>query len=321
MTLSTDPQDIFQALLATGLNETDIKEQIKNKLTEFGGFIDKLGALLLVAKDNGIHSDNGIYSDQVFSSESEKYYSEEEGEEEEEDIDYDEFLVPLSHLTLNMTNLVLLGRISRKFPLREFMRKDGTPGLVGGFILQNGKEAVKIVLWNEVAKILDSRYFKPNEIVRVLGGYTREGLNGEVEVHIGRKGRLILAPKHLRSALIPLEIHESEPTSQEKSQDATPICTPLTDEGFYPKVSGIIKDLHFKEIDKKNGEKTFLLSFLLSDDSGEIKVSLWGDHALNGAKVLEDCSYVSLFNTASKFNAYSSENELRSTSKTIIFSL
>ena len=54
---------------------------------------------------------------------------------------------------------------------------------------------VKIVLWDERADIVNQEYFKVDEFVRVVGGYAKLGQNEALEVHLGKKGTVILSPE------------------------------------------------------------------------------------------------------------------------------
>ena len=60
-------------------------------------------------------------------------------------------------------------------------------------------------------------------------------------------------------------------------------------DGFIKKVQGqVIKIEDFKEINLKSGEKTFLLSFLLSDDNSAIRVACSNGRLKVVEQVLED---------------------------------
>ena len=60
----------------------------------------------------------------------------------------------------------------------------------------------------------------------------------------------------------------------------------------------------------KNGEKSFLLKLLLSDESGSIKVNIWGMYAVEYLKIIEEGKNIKLFNAMIKENKYSNEKEL-----------
>ena len=67
------------------------------------------------------------------------------------------------------------------FEPREFVRKDSSVGLVGSFLLGDATATVKIVLWDESAKLMLSEFFKVGEIVRIIGAYSKLSRDEEIE--------------------------------------------------------------------------------------------------------------------------------------------
>ena len=66
----------------------------------------------------------------------------------------------------------------------------------------------------------------------------------------------------------------------------------------------------FKEIIKNNGEETFLLKLILSDDTSSIRVLIWGMNAIESLKNLSDGDGVKLSDVIIKENSYTNEKEL-----------
>jgi len=75
--------------------------------------------------------------------------------------------------------------------------KDGSTGAVCSFLLADSTKTVKIVLWDDHAKTTKNEYFRVSELIRVIGGYSKAGKSGNLEIHLGRKGKLVLSPKDL----------------------------------------------------------------------------------------------------------------------------
>jgi len=81
-------------------------------------------------------------------------------------------------------------------------------------------------------------------------------------------------------------------------------------EGFIKFAKGIVHAETFKELTLKNGEKSFLLKLVLSDDTASIKVNIWGMRAVEAVKIFNDGVGVKLTNVFIKENSYSNEKEL-----------
>jgi len=264
--MSANIDDIYQALLNAGIDEETINNQMNQKYNEYQGFMSKQAILYLIAKEHGldIGSPN---SNEIIQYE----------------IDYNDFAIPISEITETMSNIVITGRILRNFGKKNFLRKDGSPGIVGSFIIGDSTGTIKIVLWNDQANIMENEYFHIGEIVQIIGGYSKIGLNDEIEVHLSKTGKIILSPKKVELKNIPeLEAFkdlEVQGTISLKRDSGMLIEELYAKEGFIKSITGMIKIEEFKEIIKKNGEKTFLLKLILSDDSSSIRVLIWGMNA------------------------------------------
>ena len=177
--MSTEIEDIYDSLLKSGMSEKEIKDEVKEKTEELKGFMTQKGALFLIAKEKGISISPAMGLENSTNI--------------GQDIDYNEFLVRISDLTEGMDNLVLLGRIRAIYETKAFQRKDGTPGMVGSFLLQDASGTIRVVFWGEHVDMMKSEVFRVNEIIRIIGAYSK--MNREkLEVHLGRKGKAILAP-------------------------------------------------------------------------------------------------------------------------------
>ena len=141
-------EKIYEKLLNLGLSEEDISKQVNEKLTEFQGFMTKEGALYLIGKDNGID---------LYSSDPQIQ------EEIEELIDYNDFMIPIANIIETMSNIVIAGRITEIFGVKRFTKKDGTPGIVGSFVICDKSECIKLVLWNDQTKIMENESFQKDE--------------------------------------------------------------------------------------------------------------------------------------------------------------
>ncbi|MBD3253781.1 MAG: hypothetical protein GF383_01745, partial [Candidatus Lokiarchaeota archaeon] len=173
-------EDAFNALLDLGYSEREISEMVKSKSMKFQGFMSKEAILLMVAKKCGIAVGEAGREERL-SAEFER----------NDEIDYDEFTISIGELDENMSNLVLLGRVQSIFPIREFTRKDGSQGVVGSFLINDGTGTTKIVLWDQQTDVMRSDFFEKDQIVQVIGAYSKLGRNDLVEVHLAKTGKIV----------------------------------------------------------------------------------------------------------------------------------
>ncbi len=304
----SDIEEVYQCLINKGFSEEELNNEIKRKKSEFHGFITEQGALFLIAKEKGLKIQSPDIDPDLYS-------------EIEKEIDYNEFTMPLSDLQEGMSNIVILGKITNIFQIKSFIRKDNTPGLVGSFILADTSGSIKIVVWGEHVKIIDTEFFQKGEIVRVINGYSKKGLNGGLEIHMGKIGTLILAPSDIddkiKKQLQKIELGNGNGYSL-SHVNSTHIKDLFNKEGFIDSVSGYVKIDDFKEFNKKNGEKSFLLKFQLIDDTGNIIVLVWDLKAIEVLKSIENDILIKISNVMIKNNDRNNEKEVHFTKRSKI---
>ena len=306
--MSISIEELYQKLIDSGITEAELEKQVRNKTSEFGGFMSKQGILFMIAKEKGIY----IQSPEI----NEHFY-----EEFEEEIDYDEFTIVISELKEEMRNIVLIGKILQIYEPREFSRKDGTVGKVASFLFGDGSQKIKIILWDNKVDLIKNEFFREDELIRIIGGYCKKGRNDKLEVHLGKRGKIILSPE-IANKELRLRLDNVKSNFQRNYDSRTKSSLSIKDlvERFnYVKhVQGQVGIEVFKEITKKSGEKTFLLNLLLSDDSTTIRVIIWGMNAIECLKVINDRDTVMISNVSVKRNKYTNEKELAFTKKSTI---
>ncbi len=298
-------EEIYQALLNAGISEDELMTQVKEKETEFQGFMNKQAILYLIAKENGINVDSSENTEILNLI-------------TEDVIDYNDFAIQISDITENMRNIVIAGRITEIHEKKDFVRKDGTPGTVGSFQICDQSDCVKVVLWNDQTEIMANRFFQTREVIQVIGAYSKKGIKDNLEVHLSRQGKLVLAPKGI---FLP-EVKNVDHSKSIEKKGSKPIPSKFTVEELYNKegfirfVKGIVQVQEFKELTLKNGEKSFLLKLILSDDTSSITVNIWGLKAVEFVKTIEDGNSIKLSNVILKEDTYSNEKQLNSTKRT-----
>ena len=259
--MSASVDELYQQLLALGMSEKELEKKVKKKVEEYGGFMSEQGVLFLIARENGLS---------LRAPEIDDYFY----EQLEEEIDYDEFTIDITDVKEGMTNIVLLGKILSVQKVREFVRKDQSVGKVCSFFLGDSTESVKIVLWDERVDITNQEYFKLNEFLRVVGGYAKLGQSENIEVHLGKKGTIILSPEINDKKREQLATVTS--TNIPYKNSLKPLSQTLQQNKYVNSVKGIVQIEEFKELELKSGDKSFLLTILLETEEVTIRVKVWG---------------------------------------------
>lgn len=305
--MSSSEHEIYEKLLKIGFSEKDLQKEMEKKAKEFGGYVSEQAILFILAKENGIN----INALELENREYEDY------QESMDEIDYDEFSINISELEEGMQKVVLMGKILKVFAPREFVRKDGSIGRVGSFYIIDTTGEVKIVVWNEKTECLNNEYFTSDQLIRIIGGFTKSNKDGILEVHLGNKSEIILAPQDIpmskKKELNAVSKKQKKLETQRKN--TMQLYDLISRYNYIRKILGYIKVENFHEITKKNGEKTFLLKCILSDNSMSIRLVVWGMNAVQMFKLIQDGDYVLLQNLMVKENSYTEEKELIYTQK------
>ena len=304
--MSTSVDELYQKLLDLGMSEEDLEKKVKNKAEEFGGFMTKQGVLFMIARENGLELRSPEINDRFY-------------DELEEEIDYDEFTIDISDLKEGMSNIVLLGKVLSIQKVREFLRKDQSVGKVCPFSLGDSTGTVRVVLWDERVDIVNQEYFKPSQLVRVIGGYAKLGQSEAIEVHLGKKGTLILSPEvtgKKRERLEAVTIENSEDITPK--ENLKPLSQALQQNKYVNVAKGTVQIEEFKELELKSGDKSFLLAILLEADGFTVRVKAWGMQAVECLQAINDGDMVSITNLAVKENKYTAEKELSFTKNSTV---
>ena len=208
----------------------------------------------------------------------------------------DEELLHIADLVPGMSGVNIVARIMRKYPPREYKKKDGSTGRVANLIVYDSSGKARLVLWdNFVTKYYNE--LKQGDMIKVIDPSVREGRNG-IELHTYFKTRIILNPDDPRVDEIP-PIEEVRSYNYQRVKigdlmggekfvevrgtvarlyrvtvyDACPVCRRKVDydpagETWICPEHGEVKPV-----------KITILDFGLDDSTGYIRTTLFGDDA------------------------------------------
>lgn len=185
----------------------------------------------------------------------------------------------ISELKLGMTDVNIIGQITGIRPVNTFSRKDGTEGKVSSIELADETGKIKLTLWDEKAEQVSS--FNEEEVIEILGGYTREGLNDSLEIHLGNKG--IIKKKKKIDLDIPEDVLSQEilrpvkgtikkgPAQEVRLSD---LNEDMRNISVLARVTGL-SDI--REFNRKDGTKGQVGSLMVEDNSGPGRITLWNE--------------------------------------------
>ena len=111
--------------------------------------------------------------------------------------------VRISSVQAGLSDATISGEILSISQLREFQRSDGSVGKLVRVKLKDGSGQITCVLWDSTAEIVEREQLATGSKLRLVHGYTRLGLAGEVEFHLGSRSNIEVlsrAPASLASS-------------------------------------------------------------------------------------------------------------------------
>lgn len=166
-------------------------------------------------------------------------------------------------------DVTLTVRVIQVFRFTTFTRKsDGKEGKVISLKGADETGSIRVVFWDDNAEKMKD--VSEGEVIRVTGGYTREGRNGEIELHAGRTSKIERG--------LDKEIEVSEDLGEiRESLGKKPISElelGMWDVDIEAKVVQVMPP---KSFEKKNGTDGKVQNFVVADESGSIRVTIWDE--------------------------------------------
>ena len=182
----------------------------------------------------------------------------------------------IADLMAGLNAVEISGVILDVGPARTFSKRDGSVGKVSNVTIGDETGRVRVTLWDDLAE--QAGDFVSGDVVDITNGYTRERY-GRLEVHVGSRGSLLKGARSIEFVEQIIPISEVKPDAP---------CT----------VRGAIENVgSLREFTRNNGSAGQVRNIVLKDDTGEIRVALWGDKALaiseedmHSKVILRDCT-------------------------------
>ncbi|WP_255152633.1 single-stranded DNA binding protein [Halorarius halobius] len=161
-------------------------------------------------------------------------------------------------LSLGQSDVNLAGRVLGTDEVRTFSRDDGSEGRVANITLGDETGRVRVTLWDGKADL--AAELDEGVSVEVVDGYVRER-DGSLELHVGDRGAV-----------------------EQLDEDVTyvPDTTAIdaVEIGETVDIAGVVRSADPKRtFDRDDGSEGQVRNLRLQDDSGDIRVALWGDKA------------------------------------------
>jgi len=221
------------------LTREDVEKMIQSKKKSAGGLLTDEGAAHIVAVELGIKL-SGV----------------------------EEFKtgVMIKELMANLDDVSITGRVLLVHPVKSFTRPDGSEGKVSRLLIADETGVVHVVLWDEKTTIVSQNKLSSIQIVRILHGYVRRGLDNELELNVGKNGSVVVSPPGVNASDYP----EAESFFKKIGE--------LSEEDKYLNLVGVLSKLSsITTFRRPSGDEGRILRVRLVDETGRVSLVLWGD--------------------------------------------
>jgi replication factor A1 len=225
-----------------------LKELIEEKKRKIGaGYLTDQGALFLVAADLGISFENAPKAD-----------------------------AGIRDLFVGAKDVNLAARVLSVYPIRIFTKRDSVEKLENRTLTvydQNG--TIRLRLWNKLAHIPDELQIKPGDVIKIINGYVKSGLDGKPVVNLGEFS----------------SIEKNDEESSIPNLDSIGLSIDqVTTEQDHIVISGILKSnpriMEFS--DSRGAVKKSLQAMLSNDDSSRsLRLAIWNVTESNIPRILK----------------------------------
>ena len=161
-------------------------------------------------------------------------------------------------LALGRSDVDLVGKVLDTDSVRTFDRDDGSEGKVANLTLGDETGRVRVTLWDEQADLVEE--FDPGETVEVVDGYVRER-DGDLELHVGSRGDVERVDEDVEYVPETTDIADLE---IDQTADIA---------------GGVVETDPTRTFDRDDGSQGQVRNVRIKDETGEIRVALWGDKA------------------------------------------
>jgi ssDNA-binding replication factor A large subunit len=189
----------------------------------------------------------------------------------------------IGRLVSGLNDVTVTGRVLAVGAVHTFEGKK--PGKYAGATIADQDAAVRVVLWNEKADVVEQGVLRVGQVVRFSHGYTKLDRSGVAELHMSAKSSVEVNPVGVDAA-----DYASVGNCLVKVAD-------LAAGGGCVNLAGSVHRVFaVSGFTRQDGSTGVVLRFVLADESGEVGVVVWNEKALELEGALREGVEVQLVN-------------------------
>jgi replication factor A1 len=165
----------------------------------------------------------------------------------------------------------LQGVVMDSFPSSTFMRQDGTEGKVGRLVLEEGGARINLVLWDDNVDLYGD--LESGTRIQIVSGNVRTSNRGTPEVHVGWDTAIKITSRGVKpDEAVPYWTKIGDLRDSMGSVNVAALATQVGEQ---------------REFVRRDGTEGKVVSVLLEDDTGTVRLSLWDDDAERSEEITD----------------------------------
>jgi replication factor A1 len=220
------------------LTRDEVMRRVEEKKKTVGaGYLTDQGALFLVAGELGVSLRKEVASADM----------------------------TLKDLYIGANDVTVVARVLALYPVATFDKKDGGTGKYRRLTLFDGRNTVRLTVWEEALEPIEKLGLQVDTPIRVANAYVKQGLDGKPTLNLGRRGKIeALADGKLVAKLPSIStVAQKLPNLTKEEQYAALECV-------------VSSEPRYSEFMRSDGSEGSLFQFGVARDSGkETRVVIW----------------------------------------------
>jgi replication factor A1 len=172
----------------------------------------------------------------------------------------------LADLFSGLNGINVVGRVVGIFGSKAFSGVKS--GRFASVLIADRSGVARVVLWNNKAGLVESGELKVGQVVRFEGCYSKEDRRGNVELHFGEKGKVVVDPSDVNEWDFP---------------DVAAFLTRIGDLGVRRKrglvnvMGDVLEVFSVSTFERRNSGVGKVMRVVLGDGSGRVSVVIWNE--------------------------------------------
>jgi ssDNA-binding replication factor A large subunit len=224
------------------LSRDEVLRRIEDKKRTVGaGYLTDQGALFLVAGEVGVSLRKGDASSDM----------------------------TIKDLYIGANDVTVVARVLAVYPAATYNKKDGGKGKYQRLSLFDGKNSVRLTVWEEGLEQIEKLGLQVDAPVRVANAYVKQGLDGRPNLNLGKRGKLeVVNDEKVSSKLPPISMVVQKMPN-------------LTKEEQFIALDGVVtSEPRYSEFVRSDGSEGSLFQFGISREGGkETRIVIWSPSA------------------------------------------